>query len=335
MQTPEAVYLSRRHWLKSSAAAVSMAAISGQARAQPWDDTEGPTRQTNAALRNAPDWLWAKVQDARPLQDPAQPEYLAQQKPTPRVFASSYNNFYEFGFDKSDPEKHASEYQPFPHQVRIEGLVLNPGTYSLRELVEPQRLENRMYRLRCVEAWSMVIPWVGFPLSALLEMVQPTEDARWVAFETALDKGQMPGTRSFFSTIDWPYREGLRLDEAMHPLTLMAVGMYGRPLPGQNGAPMRLVVPWKYGFKSIKSVVRIELTHRQPPTTWNLSQPREYGFYANVNPEVDHPRWSQKRERVLPSESVFFSNWKPTEKFNGYGEQVAHLYRGMDLRRFY
>jgi sulfoxide reductase catalytic subunit YedY len=195
-------------------------------------------------------------------------------------------------------------------------------------------LEERIYRFRCVEAWSMVVPWVGFPLSALLERFEPTSDARFIEFRTLYRRSEMPGTRSFTSIIDWPYREGLRMDEAMHPLTLMSVGMYGKTLANQNGAPIRLVVPWKYGFKSIKSIVEIKVSERQPATSWQGLNPREYGFYSNVNPEVDHPRWSQKFERRLPS-TLFKPNRIPTRKFNGYEEQVAGLYEGMDLRKFY
>jgi sulfoxide reductase catalytic subunit YedY len=210
--------------------------------------------------------------------------------------------------------------------VVVEGEVGRPGRIPLEDLIAPHALEERIYRMRCVEAWSMVIPWVGIPLGNLLRRLEPTSKARYVAFETLYDPEQLPGQRR--AILDWPYREGLRLDEAMHPLTLLAVGMYGRTLPGQNGAPLRLVVPWKYGFKGIKSIVRIRLQEQQPATTWNESAPSEYGFYANVNPAVDHPRWSQVRERRLGEWSK-----RPTLPFNGYAEQVADLYRGMDLRK--
>ena len=242
--------------------------------------------------------------------------------------AAAYNNFYEFGTDKSDPARRAGSLRTEPWSVVIDGEVGKPGRIGLEDLVRPHPLEERVYRLRCVEAWSMVIPWVGFPLGDVLKRFEPTSKARYVAFETLLDPEQMPGQRR--GILDWPYVEGLRLDEAMNPLAILAVGMYGRVLPNQNGAPLRLVVPWKYGFKSIKSIVRIRLTAKEPPTSWNVSAPEEYGFYANVNPEVDHPRWSQKRERRIGE----FRKRK-TLPFNGYGQQVAGLYAGMDLRRNY
>lgn len=239
-----------------------------------------------------------------------------------------YNNFYEFGTDKEDPARRAGRLRTRPWTVRVEGLVGKPQTIDIDRLIRLAPLEERVYRMRCVEGWSMVIPWVGFPLNALLKMVEPLGKAKFVAFETLRDPGQMPGQRT--SVLEWPYVEGLRLDEAMHPLTLLAVGLYGRVLPNQNGAPVRLVVPWKYGFKSIKSIVRIRLVDRQPPTSWNISAPQEYGFYSNVNPTVDHPRWSQARERRI-------GDWLPraTLPYNGYGEEVAHLYRGMNLKRYY
>jgi sulfoxide reductase catalytic subunit YedY len=238
--------------------------------------------------------------------------------------ATSYNNFYELGTGKGDPRKNASRLRTRPWSVAIEGEVAKPGVVAFEDLVRPHALEERVYRLRCVEAWSMVIPWVGFPLGDLLARFEPTSAAKYVAFEAILDRENLPGQRR--AILDWPYVEGLRLDEAMHPLTLLAVGMYGRVLPNQNGAPLRLVVPWKYGFKSIKSIVKIRLTRKQPPTSWNVSAPREYGFYSNVNPDVDHPRWSQKRERRI---GEFLK--RPTLPFNGYAEQVASLYAGMDL----
>ncbi|KZX58619.1 mononuclear molybdenum enzyme YedY [Halioglobus sp. HI00S01] len=253
---------------------------------------------------------------------------------TPFTDASQYCNFYEFGTGKSDPADYAHEMSTDPWSLEVTGEVAKPGKLSLEDILGRYPLEERIYRLRCVEAWSMVIPWVGFPLASLLREFEPTSKAKYVAFETLYRPKEMRGTRSFGSTIDWPYREGLRLDEAMNPLTLMAVGMYGKTLPNQNGAPIRLVVPWKYGFKSIKSVVRIHLTDKQPATSWQDQNAREYGFYSNVNPEVDHPRWSQRYERRLPS-SLFSPNRIPTTMFNGYGEQVAHLYTGMDLKKYY
>ena len=248
--------------------------------------------------------------------------------PTSFGDASTYNNFYELGTGKGDPVRNADALVTDPWKVTIDGEVAKPGTLDLDELLRPHPLEERIYRLRCVEAWSMVIPWVGFPLGDLLKRFEPTSKAKYVAFETLLDPENLPGQRR--RVLDWPYREGLRIDEAVHPLTLLAVGMYGSVLPNQNGAPLRLVVPWKYGFKSIKSIVRIRLTERQPPTSWNLSAPSEYGFYSNVNPEVDHPRWSQARERRIGE----FRKRK-TLPFNGYAEQVASLYSGMDLRKNY
>lgn len=242
---------------------------------------------------------------------------------------TTYNNFYEFGTDKTDPAQRSGKFKPKPWKVTISGEAAKTGTFDLDDLLRPHALEERIYRLRCVEAWSMVIPWVGFPLAALLKRFEPNSRAKYVAFKTVLRPAEMPGQT--FPILDWPYVEGLRLDEAMHPLALLAVGLYGETLPNQNGAPLRLVVPWKYGFKGIKSIVEIRLTEKQPPTTWNLSAPHEYGFFANVNPAVDHPRWSQAQERRIGA-SLFAAKQK-TLPFNGYAEQVAGLYRGMDLRK--
>lgn len=249
---------------------------------------------------------------------------------TPNSFEdiTSYNNFYEFGLDKTDPAANAHRLTVDPWSVRIDGLVERPGSYDLSDLTRGVALEERIYRFRCVEAWAMVVPWIGFELGALLRRVGVRPGARYVAFETLVRPGEMPGQRR--RVLDWPYREGLRLDEAMHPLTILATGLYGEELPKQNGAPIRLVVPWKYGFKSIKSIVRISLTDRQPPTTWNMQNPREYGFYANVNPNVDHPRWSQATERRIGA--GLFAGRQKTRMFNGYGEYVADLYAGQDLR---
>lgn len=238
--------------------------------------------------------------------------------------ATSYCNFYEFGSSKQDPVNKSGEFKSDPWSVTIDGECDRPGTYDLEDLLHPQTLEERIYRLRCVEAWSMVIPWVGFPLADLLRRFQPNSRAKYVAFTTLYDPDRMPGQRR--KSIDWPYREGLRIDEAMHPLTILAVGMYGDTLLNQNGAPLRLVVPWKYGFKSIKSIVRIRFTEQQPQASWNMLQPQEYGFYSNVNPEVDHRRWSQKRERRIGERGK-----RETLPFNGYADQVAQLYQGMDL----
>ncbi len=247
---------------------------------------------------------------------------------TPLNAVTHYNNFYEFGVNKDDPAKYAHTLRPRPWTVMVEGAVHKPRTYDVDDLIRRFPPEERIYRLRCIEGWSMVIPWLGFPLAKLLAHVQPTSRAAYVAFQTLHDPKQMPGQKS--GVLPWPYLEGLRLDEAMHPLTLLATGLYGKTLPNQNGAPIRLVVPWKYGIKSIKSIVRIRLTETRPPTTWNLVAPQEYGFFSNVNPEVDHPRWSQKRERRV---GELFR--RPTLPFNGYGEQVASLYAGMDLRANY
>jgi sulfoxide reductase catalytic subunit YedY len=242
--------------------------------------------------------------------------------------ATRYNNFYEFGGDKSDPQRNAGSLRTRPWSVAIAGEVAKPGTVDLDDLLRPHSAEERIYRLRCVEAWSMVIPWNGIPLGDILRRFEPTSSARYVVFKTLLDPEQMPGQRR--AVLKWPYTEGLRMDEALHPLTILATGMYGRDLPNQNGAPLRLVVPWKYGFKSIKSIVEIRLTRTEPLTSWNLSLPREYGFYANVNPAVDHPRWSQARERRIGE-----LRKRATLPFNGYAEQVAHLYAGMDLRKHF
>jgi sulfoxide reductase catalytic subunit YedY len=242
---------------------------------------------------------------------------------------TTYNNFYEFGTDKGDPARLAGRFRPRPWSVTVGGEAEVTGNFTLEDILKPHALEERIYRLRCVEAWSMVIPWVGFPLADLLKRFRPTSRAKFVAFKTVLRPDEMPGQR--IPVLRWPYVEGLRIDEAMHPLTILAVGLYGEVLPNQNGAPLRLVVPWKYGFKSIKSIVEIRFTERQPPTSWNISAPHEYGFYANVNPSVDHPRWSQARERRIGS--GVFAPRVPTLPFNGYADQVASLYAGMDLRK--
>lgn len=244
---------------------------------------------------------------------------------------TTYNNFYEFGTGKGDPAKYAGSLTTDPWSVEIDGLVDNPGSYAMSDIMSAMTTEERIYRFRCVEAWSMVIPWNGFELADLLNMAGVQSGAKYVAFETAVRPDEMPGVAR--NVLDWPYVEGLRLDEAMHPLTIMATGIYGKPIPNQNGAPMRLVVPWKYGFKSIKSIVRITLTEDEPPTSWNKANGKEYGFYSNVNPTVDHPRWSQASERRVGG--GLFSPRIPTLMFNGYEEEVAGLYEGMDLSKFY
>ena len=307
--TPEAVFLNRRNLIKSAAAGVASATALDIAA------DEGQSADT-------------------PLSFAADPDQSLAAEQTPYDAVTSYNNFYEFGTDKSDPARHAHAMTTDPWTVKVGGLVEKPGELHLEDLLTGFDLQERIYRFRCVEAWSMVVPWIGFPLSELLARFGPRSEGRYVEFKTLYRPGEMRGTRSFTSIIDWPYQEGLRLDEAMHPLTLMAVGLYGKTLPNQNGAPLRLVVPWKYGFKSIKSIVEINVIDKQPATSWQQLQPSEYGFYANVNPEVDHPRWSQRFERRLPS-SIFKPNRVATLPFNGYADQVAGLYEGMDLRTFY
>jgi sulfoxide reductase catalytic subunit YedY len=244
---------------------------------------------------------------------------------------TSYNNYYEFGTDKSDPAENSQKFRTSPWNVTVSGEAEVTGTYGIEDILKPHPLEERVYRLRCVEAWSMIVPWVGFPLGDLLKRFKPTSKAKYIEFKTLYDPRQMPGERG--SVLQWPYVEGLRMDEAMNPLALMAVGLYGKAMPNQNGAPLRLIVPWKYGFKGIKAIVGIKFVERQPQTTWALSAPGEYGFYANVNPAVDHPRWSQATERHIGGS--LFDQRRPTLPFNGYGAQVASLYGGMDLRKYY
>ncbi|RFZ81960.1 protein-methionine-sulfoxide reductase catalytic subunit MsrP [Shinella sp. WSJ-2] len=261
-------------------------------------------------------------------------KYTVDETLTPEKDVTGYNNFYEFGLGKEDPAANSEKFKPTPWTVKVDGLVGKPKEFGLEELLA-MPLEDRVYRMRCVEAWSMVIPWVGFPLAALLDKVEPLGDAKYVAFETVVRPEEMPGQSGYFQSLPWPYVEGLRLDEARHPLAILAVGVYGKTLPNQNGAPIRLVVPWKYGFKGIKSIVKITLTDKQPPSTWNISAPNEYGFYANVNPEVDHPRWSQASENRIGEGGFFGANRRPTLPFNGYADEVASLYSGMDLRANY
>lgn len=303
--TNRAVYEERRRLLRAAGALAAGAAL------LPWSGRQPARAGTGRQLEG--------IRKGPFSTDEAITDYEA---------ATTYNNFYEFGADKGDPARHAGSLRTHPWSVAIEGEVEKPGVYALEDLLKPHPLEERIYRLRCVEGWSMVIPWVGFPLGDLLKRFAPTSRAKFVEFTTLYDPEQMPGQRR--RVLDWPYTEGLRIGEAMHPLTILAVGMYGEILPNQNGAPLRLVVPWKYGFKSIKSIVKIRLTEQQPATAWNKAAPDEYGFYSNVNPEVNHPRWSQKRERRI---GEFFR--RETLPFNGYAEQVAHLYAGMDLRKFF
>ncbi len=319
--TPEAAYFSRRQVLVGAVLSGAVAGVPSLSSAS--------ERYPGVTPPPGPKWFTDKMAEAR--WEAVVPEGEAI---TPFKDASQYNNFYEFGPDKGDPARYASALKVEPWSVLIDGEVDRPGRYALEDLCSESRLVERIYRLRCVEAWSMVIPWLGFPLADLVRKVQPHSSAKFIRFETAYRPEEMRGTRSGFGLIDWPYVEGLRMDEAVHPLTLLAVGMYGRTLPNQNGAPLRLVVPWKYGFKSIKSIVRISFVRDQPATTWQSMAPQEYGFYANVNPRVSHPRWSQARERRLPG-SLFSPNVRDTLPFNGYGEQVAGLYSSMDLAKDY
>ncbi|MFP2768621.1 protein-methionine-sulfoxide reductase catalytic subunit MsrP [Oceanisphaera sp. KMM 10153] len=325
--TPEPIYRQRRQILQGLGLGLGAAALSGPASAGLFDSLLG-------GKETAPD---AGAAQTIPLTFERPEAYRLAIPQTAERVASSYNNFYEFGADKSDPARYAQQFKTRPWTLTISGEVDRPQTLDVWAWMEKQRLEERIYRHRCVEAWSMVIPWLGVPLADIIKAAGPTSRAKYVAFETLYDPEQMRGQASRFTGggIDYPYVEGLRLDEAMNPLALLAVGMYGKTLPPQNGAPIRLVVPWKYGFKGIKSIVRIHLTDKQPPTTWNQLASYEYGFYANVNPEVDHPRWSQASERVIGEGGLFGSERKPTLMFNGYEDEVASLYRGMDLRKLY
>jgi sulfoxide reductase catalytic subunit YedY len=307
--TPQAVFNSRRRWL---AAFTAMAALGPR----------GAWPQANAAPKGA-----ALAGVRSPVAGA-----VTMEKPTTFGDATSYNNYYEFGTDKGDPAQHAHTLKTRPWTVSIEGEVKKPGTIGIDELLKLAPMEERVYRLRCVEGWSMVIPWVGYSLSELIRKVEPTGNAKYVQFVTLADRAQMPGLKS--SVLDWPYLEGLRIDEAMHPLTLLTFGMYGQVLPNQNGAPLRLVVPWKYGFKSGKSLVKIRFVEQQPATSWSLAAPEEYGFYSNVNPRVDHPRWSQATERRI-GEGDLFAKKRPTMMFNGYETQVASMYTGMDLKKWF
>ena len=274
-------------------------------------------------------FLATRAFGAMKLPNLAKSRFSTSEKQNTYDQATHYNNFYEFGTSKDQPAENAKNFKTSPWTVSVEGEVAKPRKFSLDEIMRVAPIEERIYRFRCVEAWSMVIPWAGYSLSELLKQVQPTAKAKYVAFESYHNLQQMPLAREGMAGIEFPYVEGLRLDEAMNPLALLTVGMYGETLAPQNGAPVRMIVPWKYGFKSIKSIVKIKLTTSEPPTTWNISNPREYGFYSNVNPHVDHPRWSQAKERRLPG---LFQN-TPTQMFNGYGEQVASLYQGMDLKK--
>jgi len=314
--TPEEHYLRRRAFIKNAALFAGTALGVGGALVA----LSGGKRAEEVAVEGA------EVSE-NALQHNTSP-YRVDEPSTSYADITSYNNFYEFGTSKSDPAANAHTLNPRPWRIRIDGEVDVPQTVDVDMLIDEIPLEERIYRMRCVEAWSMVIPWLGFPLHKLLERAKPTDRAKYVAFSTLLDPEQMPGQRR--RTLQWPYIEALRLDEAMHPLTQMAVGLYGKRLPNQNAAPIRLVVPWKYGFKGIKYIVSIRLTSEEPRTSWNLAAPGEYGFYANVNPEVDHPRWTQATERRIGD----FTR-RPTLPFNGYEDEVADLYSGMDLRRYF
>ncbi len=304
--TDEQLYLSRRKFIGQSALAGGLA-LGGY----------------------LPLWAHGKVSQFEDKISAAKRSHNHKEPLTKWEDITSYNNFYELGTDKSDPKKNASALKTSPWNIRIEGECGKPGNYTLEDILAPHSFEERIYKLRCVEAWSMIIPWVGFPLADLLKRFEPNSNAKYVAFETLYDKqNPLPGQRR--NVVSWPYQEGLRMDEAMHPLTIMAIGLYGKILPNQNGAPIRLVVPWKYGFKSIKSIVSIRFTQKQPATSWNDIAAKEYGFYSNVNPQVNHPRWSQKRERRI---GELFK--VPTDMFNGYQEEVADLYKGMDLKKYY
>lgn len=306
--TEESLFNDRRQFLKSGVYAGGLMAAASYMPQMAWASIAGFTDR----IANAANTMTVEGEDKNSWDE-----------------ITGYNNFYELGTGKGDPVKNADALITDPWSISIEGECNKPGIYTLEDILQPHGFEERIYRFRCVEAWSMVIPWVGFPLADLISRFEPTSKAKYVAFETLYDKSRpLPGQRR--PVLRWPYREGLRMDEAMNPLTFMAVGVYGKPMPNQNGAPIRLVVPWKYGFKSIKSIVKIRFTDKQPDTSWNLSAPREYGFYSNVNPEVNHPRWSQARERRI---GEFFK--RDTLMFNGYEEQVAGLYAGMNLRRNY
>jgi len=303
--TPESVYLNRRRLLQAALAA-GVAGLGGA-------------------------WAEAASADAVPLQFKRNEKLSLSEAPNSYEDITSYNNFYEFGIDKGAPAANSGRFKPTPWSVAVSGECENTGTFTLEDVLKGHSLEERVYRLRCVEAWSMVIPWTGVPLADVLKRFKPTSKAKYVAFKTVLRPAEMPGQR--YPVLEWPYVEGLRIDEAMHPLALLTVGLYGKTLPNQNGAPLRLITPWKYGFKGIKSIVEIRFVERQPPTSWNISAPHEYGFYANVNPNVDHPRWSQARERRIGA--GLFNSRVPTLMFNGYEKEVASLYQGLDLKKFY
>lgn len=325
--TSESDFLNRRRIIKAMGLGTAGLLTGG---ASSLGLAASPTRElmmANAA-QPGPAWLEAKLATTAPG------KFSSSEPPTPYEYVTGYNNFYEFGTAKTDPAENAQSFVTDPWSVEIAGHAGVTGKFTLEDMLKPHDLEERIYRFRCVEAWSMVVPWIGFPLKDLLARFAPTSDAKYVKFTTLYDPEQMPGQRARFKAIDYPYVEGLRIDEAMNELAFVAVGVYGQAMPNQNGAPMRLVIPWKYGFKSIKSVVNIEFTKRRPVTTWEKSNSREYGFYSNVNPNVSHPRWSQASERRIPA-SLFSRNNIETLMFNGYAPQVASLYEGMNLRKHF
>lgn len=309
--TPKSAYLNRRAFM-AAAGAAGVAAFAGKRISRILDPKMSVEAGTKLDAIKSP--LSTTGEDLTPYQ-----------------YITNYNNFYEFGVEKGDPAKYAGKMQTRPWSVKVEGLVAQPKTFDIDTLLKLRPQEERVYRMRCVEAWSMVIPWVGYSLSEFIKQCEPLGKAKYVQFLTLADRKQMPGLSQ--SSINWPYSEGLRMDEAMHPLTLLCFGLYGETLPNQDGAPIRVVVPWKYGFKSAKSIVKVRFVEKQPHTAWNDESPEEYGFYSNVNPNVDHPRWSQKFERRIGE--PIFKQRRPTLMFNGYGDQVASLYTGMDLRRYY
>ncbi len=315
--TDQSAYLNRRNWMQGMALGAGGTALAAWA-----------SRDALAQTAARPNRL-----AALPGVRSSLPGAQTVEKLTAYTDASTYNNFYEFGTDKSDPANYAGALKTRPWTVSVEGLVNKPRTYGIEDLLKLAPMEERVYRLRCVEGWSMVIPWVGFSLAELIRQVEPQGSAKYVEFVTLADRNTMRGLRS--GVLEWPYLEGLRMDEARHPLTMLAFGMYGEVLPNQNGAPVRLVVPWKYGFKSGKSLVKIRFVEKEPKTAWNVAAPQEYGFYSNVNPDVPHPRWSQATERRIGDEGGLLARRRKTERFNGYEAQVGQLYAGMDLKKFY
>lgn len=328
--TSEQAFVRRRHLIKSFSAAFLGAGLSTNSSAGLLSDLiGGGSSDDKDATEDAKRSQLTFVQNT---------QWDTKEQLTSEYSVTHYNNFYEFGLDKSDPAKNATKFKTDPWSITVDGLVEKPGHYSLDSLLDDLQQEERIYRLRCVEAWSMVVPWVGVSLASLIKKLKPLSGAKYITFYTLLDPEQMPGQkpgRFGFSSLEYPYVEGLRMDEAMNPLTMLATGIYGKQLLPQNGAPIRLVVPWKYGFKNIKSIVRIEFSDKQPINTWHKTAPKEYGFYANVNPTVAHPRWGQDKERRIVDESVFSVKRIDTQMFNGYGEQVASMYKDMDLRKYF